>query len=154
MITEKVSAVLSDQLPETWFTAPPSVEVDDDEILVVGTLPDDADPVAFREASRERRMSIAKGLERRFGRKVSWGVDAGGTRVLFSSLGLPVMTRLRLSERRVLDTLVEGGVARSRSDALAWCVKLVGRHQQEWLAELREALVGVAHVRDGGPDLT
>ena len=48
------------------------------------------------------------------------------------------MTRLRQPERRVLDTLVEGGVARSRSDALAWCVRLVGQHEDSWLAELRD----------------
>jgi hypothetical protein len=64
-----------------------------------------------------------------------------------------VMTRLRLRERAVLDTLIEGGVARSRSEALAWCVKLVGRHESEWLADLREALSGVEHVRAEGPTL-
>ena len=37
------------------------------------------------------------------------------------------MTRLRMPERRVLDTLVDAGVARSRSHALAWCVRLVRR---------------------------
>jgi hypothetical protein len=61
------------------------------------------------------------------------------------------MTRLRLRERAVLDTLIDAGVARSTSDALAWCVKLVARHQAEWLAELREALVGVERVRAEGP---
>ena len=50
------------------------------------------------------------------------------------------MTRLRMAERRVLDTLVEAGVARSRSHALAWCVRLVGEKQEEWLGDLREAL--------------
>ncbi|CAA9236244.1 MAG: hypothetical protein AVDCRST_MAG57-1283, partial [uncultured Blastococcus sp.] len=65
---------------------------------------------------------------------------------------VPVMTRLRQDERRVLDTLVDSGVARSRSEALAWCVKLVGRNADSWLAELREAMTSVQRVREQGPD--
>ena len=68
-----------------------------------------------------------------------------------STLSLPVMTRLRMPERSILDTLVAGGVARSRSDALAWCVRLVGMHQAEWIQGLREALVKVDEVRSKGP---
>jgi hypothetical protein len=62
-----------------------------------------------------------------------------------------VMTRLRQPERKALDTLVEAGVARSRADALAWCVRLVRQHEGEWLAELREAMHTVADVRSRGP---
>ena len=61
------------------------------------------------------------------------------------------MTRLRQPQRQVLDTLVEAGVARSRSEALAWCVRLVGQHEDDWLAELREAMSHVAEVRTKGP---
>jgi hypothetical protein len=61
------------------------------------------------------------------------------------------MTRLRQPERQVLDTLVDSGVARSRSEALAWCVKLVGRHADDWLAELRSAMTAVQQVRERGP---
>jgi hypothetical protein len=64
---------------------------------------------------------------------------------------MPVMTRLRMHERSVLDTLVDSGVARSRSEALAWCVRLVGKHQADWIEELREALVGVEAARAKGP---
>jgi hypothetical protein len=70
---------------------------------------------------------------------------------LFTHLAVPVMTRLRQEERRVLDTLVDAGVARSRSHALAWCVKLVGKNTQEWLGELRQAMESVAEVRSSGP---
>jgi hypothetical protein len=63
----------------------------------------------------------------------------------------PVMTRLRQPQRLVLDTLVEAGVARSRSEALAWCVRLVGQHEEDWLAELRQAMESVADVRSKGP---
>ena len=61
------------------------------------------------------------------------------------------MTRLRQPERRVLDTLVEAGAARSRSDALAWCVRLVDRHAQDWLEELRGSLEQVQRLREQGP---
>jgi hypothetical protein len=61
------------------------------------------------------------------------------------------MTRLRQPERLVLDTLVDAGVARSRAEALAWCVKLVAQHESDWLGELREAMSHVADVRTKGP---
>jgi hypothetical protein len=52
----------------------------------------------------------------------------------------------------VLDTLVDAGVARSRSEALAWCVKLVGQHTEEWLTDLREAMTKVDELRRTGPN--
>ncbi len=80
-------------------------------------------------------------------------MECGGQREMFTTLSVPVMTRLRQPERRVLDTLVDGGVARSRSDALAWCVRLVGKNADEWLGELREALQHVERARAAGPSL-
>jgi len=154
------------RLPGEWLAGPPTVETDDDEILIIGTLDDsdaaaqvsDGPPAAratrvqrFREETREQRMRIAHEGERRFGRKVAWGVEIGGERTLFTTLSVPVMTRLRLPERQVLDTLVRAGVARSRSEALAWCVRLVGRHEAEWIRDLREALVRVNELRRRGP---
>jgi hypothetical protein len=62
------------------------------------------------------------------------------------------MTRLRMQERAVLDTLIDAGVARSRSEALAWCVRLVGRNEAEWMDRLRQALVAVEEARSAGPD--
>lgn len=59
-----------------------------------------------------------------------------------------------MPERAVLDTLIDSGVARSRSEALAWCARLVGKHQAEWLRDLREALTRVEQVRAEGPDTT
>ena len=155
------------RLPDGWFSAPPAVTYDRDEVLVVGTLaaPDlgkDADAEtraaaarsrieAFREETRAQRMAIADAAEERFGRKVAWGVGCDGEREVFTNLSVPVMTRLRMQERAVLDTLVDASVARSRSDALAWCVKLVGQHEEDWIGKLREALVEVAKVRGEGP---
>ncbi len=71
----------------------------------------------FRETTRGDRMRIADEAERRYGRKVAWGVSLDGHKTLFTHLAVPVMTRLRQPERKVLDTLVDAGVARSRSDA-------------------------------------
>jgi hypothetical protein len=70
---------------------------------------------------------------------------------LWTHVAAPVMTRLRQPQRMVLDTLVDAGVARSRSDALAWCVRLVGQHEDDWLTELRDAMASVADVRAKGP---
>jgi hypothetical protein len=154
------------RLPDGWFTAAPEVVVDRDEILVVGVLaePDypDAEAAArqaarlariqrFREETREQRMRIADEAEARTGRKVAWGAACGGENRVFTSLSVPVMTRLRMNERQVLDTLVGGGVARSRSEALAWCVRLVGDHQSDWIQQLRDALVAVQAARADGP---
>ena len=105
----------------------------------------------FREETRDARIEIAREAEHSFGRKVSWGVTCDGRKVIFTTLSVPVMTRLRQSERRVLDTLVDAGVARSRSDALAWCARLVGEHEDAWLSELRTALSRVEEVRAQGP---
>jgi hypothetical protein len=159
---EGVEAWFAGRLPDDWFAAAPTVTVDREEITVIGELPppraDDEAAVAgrisrFREETRENRMQIADEAESRYGRKVAWGASIGNTRVLFTHLSVPVMTRLRQTERRVLDTLVDAGVARSRSEALAWCVKLVGEHTDEWLVNLRQAMSEVDKLRAEGPDL-
>ena len=105
----------------------------------------------FREETRDRRIAIAREAEHRFGRKVAWGVESGGSTEIFTSLAIPVMTRLRQPERLVLDTLVDAGVARSRAHALAWCVRLVGDNTATWLTDLRTAMAEVEKVRDSGP---
>ncbi len=81
------------------------------------------------------------------------GAACGGTRQLFTNLSVPVMTRLRQGDRQVLDTLVDAGVARSRSEALAWCVKLVGQHTDDWLQGLRDAMSEVDRLRAEGPSV-
>ena len=98
-------------------------------------------------------MRIADEAEARYGRKVAWGASIGDTGCCSRHLAVPVMTRLRHDERRVLDTLVDAGVARSRSDALAWCVRLVGEHTDEWLASLRDAMSEVDKLRAEGPSI-
>jgi Arc/MetJ-type ribon-helix-helix transcriptional regulator len=165
---EDAAAWFAGRLPEAWFTANPDVTVDREEIVVVGALPavdgkfgDEAERAAaesgriarFREETREERIEIARQAEHRYGRKVAWGARVGDTEELFTTLSAPVMTRLRQPERRVLDTLVDAGVARSRSEALAWAVRLVGEHTEDWLAELRDALSKVDKLRTQGPDL-
>src|SRR5438067_1258363 len=132
---DDVAAWLSGRLPDDWYVGSPEVHVDRDEIVVVGELtapvvegePDAAAQQAatagritrFREETRGRRMAIADEAEERYGRKVAWGAKIGDIRTVFTSLAVPVMTRLRYDERQVLDTLVDAGVARSRSEALS-----------------------------------
>ena len=105
----------------------------------------------FREATRDERMAIATDGEKHFDTKVSWGARAGDLLVTFTTYSVPVMTRLRMPERQVLDTLINSGVARSRSDALAWCVRLVGENEKQWIDALRSAFEAVATERDRGP---
>jgi hypothetical protein len=170
-MTTEIQSWFAGRLPDDWFTEPAEVVVDREEISVVGTLPlpeavpasgdeDLAEAVAaaaegrikrFREQTRDQRIDIAREAEQRFRRKVAWGARCAGLDEMFTTLSVPVMTRLRQSERRVLDTLVDAGVARSRSDALAWCVRLTGEHADAWLAELRDALRRVEEVRSQGP---
>ncbi|WP_406638236.1 hypothetical protein [Amycolatopsis sp. WGS_07] len=165
---DDAAAWFGGRLPDGWFTGDPEITVDREEILIVGELPaltgeyaDDAARAAaedgrisrFREETRDERIEIARQAEHRYQRKVAWGAKLGGTTVHFTTLSVPVMTRLRQPERLVLDTLVDAGVARSRSEALAWAVRLVGEHADTWLAELREAMTKVDDLRAKGPDL-
>ncbi|WP_029430814.1 hypothetical protein [Blastococcus sp. URHD0036] len=159
----EVAGWFAGRLPDGWFTGPAELTVDRDEITVVGPLAEpeagEGDPAAaragriarFREDTREQRMAIADAAQERYGRSVAWGASCGDARELFTTLSVPVMTRLRQPERLVLDTLVDAGVARSRSEALAWAVRLVGRNADTWLAELRQAMTTVEEVRARGP---
>jgi hypothetical protein len=162
-----IGAWFAGRVPGAWFSGSPAIAIDGDEIQVVGTLPSPqlaegagADEVrvaeqarisGFREESRVARMRIADEAQPAFRRAVSWGAECGGSRVLFTTAGVPVMTRLRMEDRQALDTLIDAGVARSRSEALAWCVRLVARHEAEWISELRDAMSAVEEVRNKGP---
>jgi hypothetical protein len=162
-----ISAWFSGRVPEGWFEGSPTIEIDGDEILIVGTLAspqlaeaagEDEVRVAeqarisgFREETRGARVRIADEAQPAFRRTVSWGAECGGSRVHFTTAGVPAMTRLGMRDRRVLDTLIDAGVAGSRSQALAWCVRLVGQHESEWIDELRGAMAKVEEVRQRGP---
>jgi len=159
------AAWFAGRVPDGWFTESPAVVVDREEITVIGRLPDPEGSdeksaqahgagraARFREQTRSERVRIAEEAHARYRRAISWGVDVGDDRILFTHIAVPAMTRLRQPERRVLDTLVDAGIARSRSDALAWCVKLVGEHTDEWLGKLREAMAQVDDLRANGPE--
>lgn len=164
---ERVRGWFAGRLPADWQVTAPRITVDREEITVVLTITDVAiadgtseieaaetragRARAFREDTRETRMEIAREAQHRFERKVSWGVVVGDHSELWTHVAMPVMTRLRQPQRLVLDTLVDAGVAKSRADALAWCVRLVGQHQDDWLEQLRDAVQSVAEVRDQGP---
>lgn len=138
-------------VPDAWFEEPVDVVADREEILVIGALPAGVPAKRFRELTRDDRVALARVAEARYGRAVSWAVRVGDRLVRFSHLSVPVMTRLRVEERHVLDLLIEGGIARSRSEALAWCVRLVGANESEWLDELRDAASRLAEIRSRGP---
>jgi hypothetical protein len=164
---EKLRGWFTGRLPDDLFEELAELTADREEITVIGRIPEprlaeDASAAEreaairsrieeFRERTREARVAVARDAEHRFRRKVSWGVVCGGERALFTHVAAPVMTRLRQPERQVLDTLIAGGVARSRSEALAWCVRLVGQHQADWIADLQDALTHVQKVRAEGP---
>jgi hypothetical protein len=154
------------RLPSDWFVGAPTVSVDREEIIVVGELPpvDGGEGQAsqaaaegrisrWREDTRDERIAIAQEAEQRYGRKVAWGARIGEYSDLFTHQAVPVMTRLRQPQRMVLDTLVDAGVARSRSEALAWAVTLVGQHADEWLTDLRNAMAEVDKLRSEGPQV-
>ena len=150
---------LTGRLPDDWFESFTLIG-DREELTILGTV---AEPESdseesrsgrirrFREETRPARITIAQELERRTGRKVTWGAKCGDTTKIFTRLTVPVMTRLPQPERKVPDTLVEAGVARSRSDALAWCVRLVSEHEKDWLTDLDTAMTAVREVRRQGP---
>jgi len=164
----EMKAWFTGRVPDDFFVGAPEVTVDNDEVLVVGPLSavelgqgatEEAAATAsearierFREETRDQRIRIAEEAQARFGRFVSWGATAGGTTRLFTTANVPVMTRLRMSQRLVLDTLIDAGIARSRSEALAWCVELVGRNEAAWIDELRAAFTRVEEVRAQGPN--
>jgi hypothetical protein len=159
---DDAAAWLTGRLPDDWFVGAPAIgELPPPEASDENAADDSAGAAAaaqgrigrFREDTREARMTIADEAETRYGRKIAWGASIGETRLLFTHLAVPVMTRLRHDQRRVLDTLVGAGVARSRSDALAWCVRLVGEHTDEWLSGLRAAMADVDKLRAEGPNL-
>ena len=166
---DDAAAWFAGRLREGLYVSTPSVSVDREEIIVIGEItapdlpadPDEASTEAavagritrFREETREQRIALATEAQARYGRTVAWGARIGDTETLFSSAAVPVMTRLRQHERQVLDILVDSGVARSRSDALSWAVKLVGEHTEDWLAGLRRAMADVDTLRTQGPEL-
>lgn len=162
---DEIKGWLAGRIPAEWGATVADIQMDPQEILVTVKLKDvegvegDADAARlgriqqFRETTRDPRIQISEEAQRKFSRVVSWGAQCGEQTQLFTHLALPVMTRLRLPEREVLDALVDAGIARSRAHALAWCVALVRQHEGEWFSELQKAMEGVQRVRSQGPRL-
>lgn len=159
----EVQGWLSGRIPAEWGTVS-ELRMDQHEILVTVRIPEpqgegDADAARagriqrFRESTRDERMLIAQEAQQKYGKALSWSAQCGDTTQLFAHLALPIMTRLRIAEREVLDALVSAGIARSRAHALAWCVALVRKHESDWLKELHEAMESVRRVSQQGPKL-
>ena len=163
---DEIQGWFAGRVPKDWFTTAPEIRTDEQEVWVIGPLADvkveggskDALAAAragrikqFREDTRDQRIRIGQEAQEKFGKSIAWGVRIGESEEIFTHLAMPTMTRLRLPERAVLDTLIDAGIARNRAHALAWCVRLVERNQKEWLAELKEAIAKVGQVRNQGP---
>jgi len=147
-VPDELQTWFASRVPKDWFTGGLEIMSDGEEILVVGNLPDvelaggtsaaaraaaqDARIDRFREETRDDRVRIAREGERHFRRKVGWGARCGDQMKLFTTASVPVMTRLRMPERSILDTLV-------------------GMHQKDWIKGLRDALVKVDEARGKGP---
>jgi len=158
---------VSGALPPDLYRAVPTIEVDGDEILVVGDVgaPEvpaglDAEGTAaaeaariarFREDTRDRRIAVARQAEARYGRPISWGASAGGTTERFTTFRAAVATRLGLEHRQLLDRLVAAGIAKHRGHALAWCVDLVVKNEEAWLTRLQEALTTLEQTAAEAP---
>ena len=162
--SDELSAWFTGALPDDWFTGPIDIAFDRDEIIVTGTLhapelgdntetdvAEEARITAFREDTRQGRVSVAERAQQQFERHVTWAVRCGNTEAVFTAANVPVMTRLRFDDRQVLDTLIAAGVARSRADALSWCVRLVGENESEWIDEIQDAMKAVEEARAKGP---
>jgi hypothetical protein len=165
--SSEITGWTSGALPPDLYRGVPTIEVDRDEILVVGDIgapevPEglDAEGTAaaerariarFREETREQRIAVARQAEARYDRPISWGATAGATTERFTTVHARLGTRLSLEQRRVLDHLVAAGVARHRGHALAWCVDLVQQNEEAWLARLQEALDAVRQTAADAP---
>lgn len=163
VLREEIRGWLSGRVPGEWGEVT-EVRMDQHEILVTVKISEpqgegDAEAARagriqqFRESTRAERMEIAEEAQRKYGRALSWSAQCGDVTQIFTHLALPIMTRLRIGEREVLDSLVSSGIARSRAHALAWCVALVRQHESDWLKDLREAMESVQRVRQHGPKL-
>src|ERR1044071_3522400 len=105
MTTETLRGWFTGRVPTDWFTGPPEITADREEITVVGAVsePDvaaEADGAeraaayagrirAFRENTRDARIAIAREAEHRFGRKVAWGATCGDRTEVFTTLSVP-----------------------------------------------------------------
>jgi hypothetical protein len=99
------------RLPDGWFTGV-DVTVEDDQIVVMGALPDAglgstpeekegaaAGRIArFREETRGQRIGIAQEAEERFKKYVTWGANMGGVTKRFNPGGGGVSS----GDRRVM----------------------------------------------------
>ena len=138
-LTTKVADWFAGRLPPEWSSGPAQIDIDREEIIVVVPQAGDGPLSDFRDSTRDQRIALARQAEETFARKISWGVLRHGVQRLFTTVRAPVTAELAMPERRILDTLTESGVATNRSDAVAWCIRLVGQHEADWLRDLHDA---------------
>jgi hypothetical protein len=103
MSTPDVSQIqgwFAGRLPDGWFSGA-EISVEDDQIVVLGKLPEDGLPGdeaqregfaagrigRFRAETRRHRIGIAREAEERFGKHVTWGATLGGVTKRFTPGG-------------------------------------------------------------------
>ena len=100
---DEIAGWFAGRLPDGWFTGAPSVNADEKQVLVVGTLEGPALPEGatselkagaeagrisrFRETTRGARIWIAREVERKYDIPVTWGATCGGTTLTFTPGG-------------------------------------------------------------------
>ncbi len=156
MNRHEVRQWLNEHLKEL-YPEPVEASIVDGELLIMGRLPVEGEVAEedarnrinqHREESRPQRVDLAQELQRLTGLPVAWGVRYGQVTAYFSSLRVPVMTRLGRAERDVLDTLIRGGIARNRSQAVNWAIQAFARGQRDWLRQMREAVNSLSNIRE------
>ncbi len=160
MNRQQVREWLNEHL-KALYPEPVEASVSDDELLLMGRLAVEEEIGeeearrrirTHREESRTQRMESAQEMERLTGLAVAWGVRCGQVTAYFTSRRVPVMTRLGRAERDVLDTLISGGVARNRSQAVNWAIQSFARGRRDWLRQLREAESNLRNIRQQAQD--
>ena len=161
MNVDEVKQWLMERLPSIIVNCELRV-TNDDELIVLLQLDTSSLPVEERERvraeqnliahyrmeTRETRIALGKELSQRYGYDVSWGMCAGETTQFFTSNMKPVMTRLSAEERQVVDALIAANIVHTRSAALSYIVRVFATEHQDWLNELRQALVHIEQVRE------
>lgn len=150
-VTARLSAWFAERLPAEWLCGPAQIEVDREEAVVVLPLAERYDSGEFRDATRGKRIQLAQQAEEAFGLKISWGTTKDGRRRLFTTVRTAVAVPLAMRERQILDGLVAAGVAADRTEAVAWCIRLVGHHESDWLRDLRDAVAAAPPGRRDRP---
>ena len=155
---ERVAGWFAGRLPQEWQATPAQITIDREEITVRLSIPD-VEWARTQTAARSRGAGRpGQGVPRGDPRQADGDRPRGRAPLRRQGVVGTAGRRGRRRAQRALDPRRRAGddpaapaaadgpghprrrrVARSRADALAWCVQLVGQHEDDWLTELRDA---------------